>query len=105
MATANYSGTGTSIDEAQEALYKSAGTRDVTGVNYSVKIGDVMGEPHKKYEKALAGALKAAGIKTYDPDTHSLEVTAKGEVKVEARASGAGLERCGSIDYLTGDSF
>lgn len=99
MAKTTYSGTGPSIDEARDALYKSAATQDVTGIRYQVKIGEATGE-HKKYEKALAQALKAAGIGEYDPDTHSLEVTASGEVKVPGRASGAAPSRHGP-DSLT----
>lgn len=93
MAKATYSGTGPSVDEARDALYKSAGTQDVEGIRYMVAVGDVQGKPHKVYEKALAGALKAARITTYDPDTHTLEVTATGEVKVSGRASGAAPDK------------
>lgn len=89
MATAQYSGMGASVDEARDALYRNAGTQQVGKVQYTVKVGDVTGKPHKNYERALAGALKAAEITAYDPDTHTLEVTASGEVKVPGRASGA----------------
>ena len=100
MPTTTYAGIGASVDEAREALYKNAGTTEVQGIEYTVTVAGQSGEPHTKYEKALAGALKTAGIRDYDADTHTLEVTAQGEVKVAGRASGAAPLRS-SPDALT----
>ena len=104
MATTNYEGKGASVDDAREALFKNAGTRDVTGVEYSVTVGygtpagGVTGKKHRNYETAFTSALKAAGIIEYNPGTQALEVTASGTVKVPGRASGAGPAHSTSVD-------
>ena len=89
MPTTPYTGIGASVDEARDALYQNAGTTEVKGIKYTVTVAGKSGESHKTYEKALVNALRVAGIQDYDPDSHTLEVTARGEVKVAGRASGA----------------